>query len=188
MTKSLTEFKKMVERFYSGKRKEYKSGLWSIIEGGYDCWFQISYSDTPIIECIDGNLYVITDVSFVEKDGYSINAVLLALVNMGKNLHCPYIDDAKDNKLIAFRCLVRQIHQKFNREFSDGNWLIRVLGQYNLSIYYDDKLVIRVNKNEGIKFIKSEKMLESEGYTIKGLSEIIQKEYIDPIELTEALF
>lgn len=188
MTKSLTEFKKMVERFYSGKRKEYKSGLWSITEGGYDCWFQISYNGTPIIECIAGNLYVVTDISFVENDGYSINAVLLVLVNMGKNLHCPYIDDAKDNKLIAFRRLVCQIHQKFDREFSDGNWLIRVLGQYNLSIYYDDKLVIRVNKNEGIKFVKSEKMLESEGYTIKGLSEIIQKEYIDPIELTEALF
>lgn len=188
MTKSLTEFKKMVERFYSGKRKEYKSGSWSIAVGGYDCWFQISYNGTPVIECVTGNLYVVTDISFVENDGYSIDAILLTLVKMDKNLRCPYIEDAKDNKLIAFRRLVRQVHQKFDREFSDGNWLIRVLGQYNLSIYYDDKLVIRVNKNEGIKFVKSEKMLESEGYTINGLSEIIQKEYIDPIELTEALF
>lgn len=187
MTKSLTEFKKMVERFYSGKRKEYKSGSWSIAAGGYDCWFQISYNGTPVIECVTGNLYVVTDVSFVENDGYSIDAILLTLVKMDKNLRCPYIEDAKDNKLIAFRRLVRQVHQKFDREFSDGNWLIRVLGQYNLSIYYDDKLVIRVNKNEGIKFVKSEKMLESEGYTIKGLCEIIQKEYIDPIELTEAI-
>lgn len=187
MSKSLIEFKKMVSRFYKGRRQEYKSGPWSISVGGYDCWFQISYNDTPIIECINGNLYILTDVSFVEKDGYSINDVLLALVKIGKNLNCSYIDDAKDKKLIELRNLVSQIHKNNNREFSSENWRIRIMGHYNLYIYYKGKLVIRVDRSMGIKFLNSKKILELEGYSINAISEIIQKEYIDPIELTDAM-
>lgn len=53
------DFKGMFRRFANGSKKSYSSGDWSVAVGGYDCWFEVYYKRTPIINCINGELNIL---------------------------------------------------------------------------------------------------------------------------------
>jgi len=39
-----------------GWKGTYTRGLWQIGNGGYDCWFELTYKGLPVARCIDGEL------------------------------------------------------------------------------------------------------------------------------------
>jgi len=44
-------------------------GSWSVVNGGYDLWFEISYNGMPIVDCVDGELERLTsDLSIEDFD------------------------------------------------------------------------------------------------------------------------
>lgn len=51
-----------------GWKGSFTRGLWVIGNGGYDCWFELTYKGLPVVRCIAGELESTSWVSDEEKE------------------------------------------------------------------------------------------------------------------------
>ncbi len=67
-----------------GWKGSFTRGLWTIGNGGYDCWFELSYKGLPVVRCIDGVLE--SNFSYIESDDKEnlITRILEAYPHLGR--------------------------------------------------------------------------------------------------------
>lgn len=56
MKADLRGLRSILRAFDNTREKMIYRASWSITEGGYDCFFELSYRRIPVIECIAGYL------------------------------------------------------------------------------------------------------------------------------------
>ena len=60
IVQSVNSFRRMLDRF-NENGKSAKSGDWSIAKGGYDLDFEVYHKGTPVIDCVNGELEILTN-------------------------------------------------------------------------------------------------------------------------------
>lgn len=187
-----TSIKRMLYRFFDGKNSKNSTGDWVIYVPSnklvYNCWFQITYKNILVFECVNGELILCEQFYNFMNEGIDLTFVIDEIEKLNSSIKCYMRPDNDKTALKSFYEIMGNIFKTREKVLRLNDWMIRLLWDGRIDIYFKGKYTIKVDYygDKQITFINIDE-LNYFGLSKKEIIAIIEEKYLSPMFMVEVL-